>query len=51
MNNAIDVYYFPASAPSRMVLLLAKALGINVNKKMVNIMNGEQMNPDFIKVR
>lgn len=49
-NRTIDVYFFPMSPPSRAVLLLIKALGLKYNVKTVNILMGEQMQPDFLKV-
>lgn len=46
----IDFYYTPASAPCRSILLLAKALGLEMNLKTVNLMAGEQLTPEFLKV-
>lgn len=51
MENSIDMYYFPASPPTRAVLMLARALGLMMNLKLVNIMEGEQMKPEFLKVK
>ncbi|XP_044255683.1 glutathione S-transferase 1-1-like [Tribolium madens] len=50
INHTIDVYYYPLSPPSRAALMLIKALGIKHNVKIVNIMAGEQMNPEFLKM-
>ncbi|XP_065157700.1 glutathione S-transferase 1-like isoform X2 [Atheta coriaria] len=50
MENSIDMYYFPASPPTRAVLMLARALGLMMNLKLVNIMEGEQMKPEFLKL-
>ncbi|XP_076630708.1 glutathione S-transferase 1-1-like [Colletes latitarsis] len=46
----IDFYYLPPSPPCRSVLLVAKAIGVHLNMKTVNVMKGEQMNPDFLKL-
>ncbi|XP_029156857.1 glutathione S-transferase D1-like [Nylanderia fulva] len=46
----IDCYYLPPSPPCRAVMLLAKALGIHLNIKIVNVMNGEHMNPEFVQI-
>jgi len=46
----IDFYYVPGSAPCRAVLLAAKAVGIDMNLKQVDLMKGEQMTPEFIKM-
>ncbi|XP_017776902.1 PREDICTED: uncharacterized protein LOC108562908 [Nicrophorus vespilloides] len=48
--NPVDVYFFPASPPSRAVILLAKFLGLIINAKVTNIMAGEQMTPEFLKM-
>lgn len=50
MNGQIDLYYFPPSPPCRSVLMLGKALRINFNLKNVNIMAGEHITPEFLKV-
>nr|XP_031829474.1 glutathione S-transferase 1-like [Nomia melanderi] len=46
----IDFYYFPLSPPSRSVMLLAKAIGVHLNLKTVNVLKGEHMKPSFIKI-
>jgi hypothetical protein len=46
----IDFYYMPASAPCRTVLLAAKALGVDLNLKLTNLMAGEHLKPEFLKV-
>lgn len=47
----IDLYYVPGSAPCRSVLLAAKALGVDLNLKYLDLMKGEQLTPEFIKVK
>uniref|UniRef100_A0A1B6LFM5 Uncharacterized protein n=1 Tax=Graphocephala atropunctata TaxID=36148 RepID=A0A1B6LFM5_9HEMI len=46
----IDVYYAPPSPPSRVVLLTAKALGVEVNPHIVDLMKGEHMTPEYLKM-
>lgn len=46
----ITLYHFPPSAPSRSALLVARALGIDIDVQNVNLFNKEQLNPDFVKV-
>lgn len=46
----IDLYYLPASAPCRSVILTAKALGIDLNLKLTNLQAGEHLTPEFIKL-
>uniref|UniRef100_A0A1A9VFY4 Glutathione S-transferase 1-1 n=1 Tax=Glossina austeni TaxID=7395 RepID=A0A1A9VFY4_GLOAU len=46
----MDLYYLPGSAPCRAVIMTAKALGLQLNKKLLNLMAGEQMKPEFLKL-
>lgn len=46
----LDLYYVPGSAPCRTVLLAAKALGVDLNLKYLDLMKGEHLTPEFIKV-
>nr|CAI5836168.1 unnamed protein product [Callosobruchus analis] len=49
-DNTIDIYYFPMSPPARAALMTMKVLRLNHNIKMVNIPEGEQMKPEFLKI-
>ncbi|XP_051164912.1 glutathione S-transferase 1-like isoform X2 [Leptopilina boulardi] len=46
----IDFYYLPASAPCRAVMMLAKAIGVRLNLKIVDILKREQLKFSFIKI-
>lgn len=46
----IDFYYAPASSPCRAVQLAAKAVGIELNLKPLDLMKGEHLKPEFLKV-
>ncbi|KAK6628457.1 Glutathione S-transferase 1, isoform D [Polyplax serrata] len=46
----IDYYYVPGSSPCRAVLLTAKALGLEMNLKITDLMKGEHMTPEFLKM-
>ena len=46
----IDFYYMPLSAPCRSVLLTAKALDVELNCKLTNLLNGEHMTPEYLAV-
>jgi len=46
----IDFYYTPGSAPCRNVLLAAKAVGVPLNLKLLDLMKGEHLTPEFIKI-
>lgn len=47
----IDFYQLLGSPPCRAVALTAAALDIEMNFKQVNLMNGEHLKPEFLKVR
>lgn len=46
----IDFYYLPASGPCRAVLLAAKAVGVDLNLKVTDLMKGEHLTPEYVKV-
>ena len=46
----IDLYYMSLSAPCRAVIMTAKLAGVELNLKIVNLMTGEQMKPEFLKL-
>lgn len=46
----MDFYYLPPSPPCRAVEMCAKAVGIVLNKKIINVMAGEQMDASFTKI-
>ncbi|XP_063591003.1 glutathione S-transferase 1-like [Penaeus indicus] len=46
----VDLYYMPLSAPCRSCMLTAKAVGVELNLKMLDLMAGEQMKPEFVAI-
>ncbi len=46
----VEFYYIPASPPARAVLLAAKTIGVKLECKLVNVMAGEHMKPEFLAV-
>ncbi|BFF92714.1 glutathione S-transferase 1-1-like [Drosophila madeirensis] len=46
----LDFYYMLYSSPCRSILMTAKALGVELNKKKVDLNAGEQLKPEFIKI-
>ncbi|XP_059058525.1 glutathione S-transferase 1-1-like [Achroia grisella] len=46
----IDLYLMPSSAPCRAILLTAKILNLEINQKVINLLKGEQLTPEFIKL-
>ncbi|KAH8289038.1 hypothetical protein KR054_005559, partial [Drosophila jambulina] len=47
---SMDLYYSPRGIGCRAVIMVAKALGVELNKKIVNTSEGEQLNPEFLKL-
>ncbi|RVE51446.1 hypothetical protein evm_003847 [Chilo suppressalis] len=47
---AIDLYYTPGSTPCRLVLLVAAALNVELNHKLLNLRAGDQLAPDYLKI-
>lgn len=48
---ALDLYYLPASAPCRAVMLTAEAIGLTLNYKTLNLPAGEHCTPEYEQVR
>lgn len=46
----IDLYYTPGSSPCRAVLMTAKAVGVDLNLKLTNLMAGEHLKPEYLKL-
>lgn len=46
----LDFYYVPGSAPCRAVRMTAKAVGVELNLKLTNLMAGEHLKPEFVAV-
>uniref|UniRef100_A0A182W359 glutathione transferase n=1 Tax=Anopheles minimus TaxID=112268 RepID=A0A182W359_9DIPT len=46
----MDFYHLPLSAPCQSVRLVAKALGLHLNLKELDLMNGEHLKPEFLKI-
>ncbi|KAJ8724240.1 hypothetical protein PYW08_015714 [Mythimna loreyi] len=47
---SIALYYTPGSAPCRLVLLVAAALNIQLDHNLMNLREGDQFKPDFLKL-
>jgi len=46
----IDLYLTVTSPPCRTVLMVAKELKIDINEKVVNMRNGDNRTPEFLKL-
>ena len=47
----IDFYHVPGSAPCRAVRLAAAAIGVDLNLKFCDLMKGEHLKPEYLKVK
>lgn len=47
---APTLYYMPPSPPCRSILLLAKMLEIDLDLKLINILEGENLKQDFVEI-
>lgn len=50
LKMSIDLYYMPFSGPCNSVIATAKQLGIKLNLKLTDLMKGEHLTPEFLKV-
>ncbi|XP_076369106.1 glutathione S-transferase 1-like [Tachypleus tridentatus] len=50
VGSPIDLYYCDISPPSRAVLMTAREFGINLNHIKLDLMAGEHMKTEFIKI-
>lgn len=48
--SPIKLYHFPISGPSRGALLAARAIGVPVQVKIVDLFKKEQLNDNFLKI-
>ncbi|KAK8752995.1 hypothetical protein OTU49_001898, partial [Cherax quadricarinatus] len=46
----MDFYYMPISAPCRSGMLTAKAVGVELNLKHLDLFSGEHMKPEFLAI-
>lgn len=51
MAQKIILYYMPVSPASRAVVLVAKAINVDLDLREIDISRGEQLTPEFLKVR
>lgn len=49
-TQPIKLYYLPPSPPCRSVMMVARVLGIDLDLVVTNIMEGQHMTPEFLKV-
>ncbi|KAJ8724373.1 hypothetical protein PYW08_015847 [Mythimna loreyi] len=49
-NQPIKVYYLPPSPPCRAIIMAAKVLGVELELVLTNIMEGQHMTPEYLKM-
>ncbi|KAM3966919.1 glutathione S-transferase delta 1 [Aphomia sociella] len=49
-SQPIKLYYLPPSPPCRAVMMTAKALGLELDLVLTNIMEGQHMTPEYLKM-
>ncbi|KAH8346995.1 glutathione S-transferase D7-like [Drosophila kikkawai] len=47
---AMDLYNMPGAPTTRAVKMTAKAVGVELNSKFINTMEGDQLKPEFVKI-
>ena len=47
----IKIYGMDVSAPVRMIMMTSEVLGLEYEFFVVNLMEGEHMKPEYLKVR
>nr|QHU79941.1 glutathione S-transferase D13 [Bemisia tabaci] len=50
VRRPLDLYYVPISGPCRGAMLAAKLLGVDLNLKLVDLPNKEQIKPEFLRM-
>lgn len=48
--SKVSLYYTDISPPSRAILLVAEAIGLDLEKKNVDLFKGENYTPEYLKV-
>ncbi|KAH8247704.1 hypothetical protein KR038_008602, partial [Drosophila bunnanda] len=49
-RSEMDFYYTPVGSGCRTVIMVAKALGVELNKKPISISQKEHLKPEFLKI-
>ncbi|KAH8357185.1 hypothetical protein KR084_008265, partial [Drosophila pseudotakahashii] len=48
--STMDFYNMPGSPSTRAIEMIAKAVGVELNSKFVNTLEGDQLKPEFLKI-
>ncbi|EDW84233.1 uncharacterized protein Dwil_GK14026 [Drosophila willistoni] len=46
----MDFYYYPGSSICRSIIMAAKVLGLELNRKVLDTTGGQQLNAEFVKI-
>jgi glutathione S-transferase len=50
LQMVLTLYHCPPSYPSRAAFMVARAVGVDITVKTINLLEGEHLSPEFIKV-
>ena len=50
LQMVLTLYYNPLSFPSRAALMVARAVGVDIRVKNINLFEKEHLSPEFTKV-
>ncbi|KAH8289071.1 hypothetical protein KR054_010500, partial [Drosophila jambulina] len=50
LRSQMDFYYAPAGSGCRTVIMVAKALGLELNKKPMSLSQQDHLKPEFLKI-
>jgi len=51
LQMVLTLYHYPPSYPSRTAVMVARAVGVDITVKTVDLLKGDHLSPVFIKVR
>jgi glutathione S-transferase len=51
LQMVLTLYHYPPSYPSRTAVMVARAVGVDITVKTVDLLEGDHLSPVFIKVR
>lgn len=46
----LTLYHCPLSYPSRAAFMVARAVGVDIKVKMIDLFEGDHLSPEFTKV-
>jgi glutathione S-transferase len=50
LQMVLTLYHCPLSYPSRAAFMVARAVGVDIKVKMIDLFEGDHLSPEFTKV-